>query len=60
MIRKKNQETDQNAIYVIQLSDYHMFPVNLTTRFIYVIETDRYNMNVYIYNNSLIIIQINL
>jgi len=25
------------------LSDYHMFPVNLTTRFIYVIV--RYNMN---------------
>ena len=25
--------------------NYHMFPVNLTTRFIYVIETNRYNMN---------------
>ena len=45
MIHKKNQETDQHAIYVIQLSDYHIFPVNLTTRFIYVIETVRYNTN---------------
>ena len=45
MIHKKNRETDQYAIYFIQLSDYHMLPVNLTTRFFYVIETDRYNMN---------------